>query len=274
MGGYRGPPLPRPRAGRAAAPSSSASFGASSRWACGGTIRSGRQLFNPAVTVRLANEDVRRFDGRGKESARRFTREARRLRGHRAAARAGVGPRDRRRRPGVGRARPRQPLDRRRRGPRHRLDPAARASVPGGAAMDWDVPAGGPGGRGNDAARRRPRIAADPARLGRRAAPPARLSPGRGRRLSRAITSASAAATGRRCWACSSPSRSRARCSRESSWPAAGLDAASRPLSWRWVDRRACAPASGRRRRSGRCGSSTDCARGRDALFVRLGRWF
>ena len=35
----------------------------------------GRQLFNPAVIVRLANEDVRRFDGRGKEIGQGFTRE-------------------------------------------------------------------------------------------------------------------------------------------------------------------------------------------------------
>ena len=36
----------------------------------------GRQLFNPAVTVRLANEDVRRFDRRGEEIGQAFTREA------------------------------------------------------------------------------------------------------------------------------------------------------------------------------------------------------
>jgi len=36
----------------------------------------GRQLFNPAVTVRLANEDVRRFDQRGEEVGQAFTREA------------------------------------------------------------------------------------------------------------------------------------------------------------------------------------------------------
>jgi NTE family protein len=36
----------------------------------------GRQLFNPAVTVRLANEDVRRFDEDGDEIGQAFTREA------------------------------------------------------------------------------------------------------------------------------------------------------------------------------------------------------
>ncbi len=36
----------------------------------------GRQLFNPALTVRLANEDVRRFDARGDEIGQAFTREA------------------------------------------------------------------------------------------------------------------------------------------------------------------------------------------------------
>jgi len=36
----------------------------------------GRQLFNPAVTLRLANEDIRRFDQRGKEVGQAFTREA------------------------------------------------------------------------------------------------------------------------------------------------------------------------------------------------------
>jgi NTE family protein len=36
----------------------------------------GRQLFNPAATVRLANEDVRRFDRRGEEVGQAFTREA------------------------------------------------------------------------------------------------------------------------------------------------------------------------------------------------------
>jgi NTE family protein len=36
----------------------------------------GRQLFNPAFTVRLANEDVRRFDGAGDEVRQAFTREA------------------------------------------------------------------------------------------------------------------------------------------------------------------------------------------------------
>lgn len=35
----------------------------------------GRQLFNPTVTVRLANEDVRRFDGDGEEIASAETRE-------------------------------------------------------------------------------------------------------------------------------------------------------------------------------------------------------
>ena len=36
----------------------------------------GRQLVNPAATARLANEDVRRFDGRGREIGQAFTREA------------------------------------------------------------------------------------------------------------------------------------------------------------------------------------------------------
>jgi len=36
----------------------------------------GRQLFKPAVTVRLANEDVRRFDKKGDEIGQAFTREA------------------------------------------------------------------------------------------------------------------------------------------------------------------------------------------------------
>jgi hypothetical protein len=36
----------------------------------------GRQLFNPAATVRLANEDVRRFDRHGEEIGQGFTREA------------------------------------------------------------------------------------------------------------------------------------------------------------------------------------------------------
>ncbi len=36
----------------------------------------GRQLFNPAITVRLANEDVRRFDKKGDEIGQAFTREA------------------------------------------------------------------------------------------------------------------------------------------------------------------------------------------------------
>jgi NTE family protein len=36
----------------------------------------GRQLFAPAATARLANEDVRRFDGRGDEIGQAFTREA------------------------------------------------------------------------------------------------------------------------------------------------------------------------------------------------------
>jgi predicted acylesterase/phospholipase RssA len=37
----------------------------------------GRQLFNPTLTVRLANEDVRRFDADGDELSDAFTREAR-----------------------------------------------------------------------------------------------------------------------------------------------------------------------------------------------------
>jgi NTE family protein len=36
----------------------------------------GRQLFNPTLTVRLANEDVRRFDADGDELSEAFTREA------------------------------------------------------------------------------------------------------------------------------------------------------------------------------------------------------
>ncbi len=36
----------------------------------------GRQLFNPTVTIRLANEDVRRFDAKGEELGQAFTREA------------------------------------------------------------------------------------------------------------------------------------------------------------------------------------------------------
>ena len=196
------------------------------------------------------------------------------IRGDRAAARAGVGRRDRRGRPGVGRARPRQPLDRRWRGPRDRRDPAARASVPGGAAMDRDVPASGPGGRGSGALGRRPGTPTDPARLGRRAAPPARFPAGWGRRVSRDITSASAAATARRCWACSSPFRSRGRCSRESNWQAAGLTPCP-----------AAFPGGGWTAgvRAG-VGAETPVGpvrfeygvalRGRDALFVRLGRWF
>jgi NTE family protein len=36
----------------------------------------GRQLFNPTLTVRLADEDVRRFDSRGEEIAKAETREA------------------------------------------------------------------------------------------------------------------------------------------------------------------------------------------------------
>ena len=36
----------------------------------------GRQLFNPTLTARLANEDVRRFDGRGEEIGQAFIREA------------------------------------------------------------------------------------------------------------------------------------------------------------------------------------------------------
>lgn len=35
----------------------------------------GRQLFNPTVTVRLANEDIRRFDDQGDEIGKAFTRE-------------------------------------------------------------------------------------------------------------------------------------------------------------------------------------------------------
>lgn len=35
----------------------------------------GRQLFNPTLTVRLANEDVRRFDDQGDEIGKAFTRE-------------------------------------------------------------------------------------------------------------------------------------------------------------------------------------------------------
>ncbi|HUR95205.1 MAG TPA: patatin-like phospholipase family protein [Gemmatimonadales bacterium] len=36
----------------------------------------GRQLLNPTLSVRLANEDIRRFDARGEELAQGFTREA------------------------------------------------------------------------------------------------------------------------------------------------------------------------------------------------------
>jgi hypothetical protein len=37
----------------------------------------GRQLMKPTLTLRLANEDVRRFDGRGRELGQAFVREAR-----------------------------------------------------------------------------------------------------------------------------------------------------------------------------------------------------
>ena len=56
---------------------------------------------------------------------------------------------------------------------------------------------------------------------------------------------------------------------------AGGGTGAGAPLRGRRLDRRAYASGSARRRRSGRCGSSMALAlRGRDALFVRLGRWF
>ena len=54
----------------------------------------------------------------------------------------------------------------RRRGSRHRRQPAARASAPGRGRMDRDVPAGGARGHGSAAARRRAACAAGAARLG------------------------------------------------------------------------------------------------------------
>ena len=108
------------------------------------------------------------------------------------------------------------------------------------------------------AARRGAPVAAASARLGRGSAAPARLPSGRGRRVSRVITSASAAATAKRCWEpLLTTSRARARCSHASSWPAA------EPAPTIAASRTAGGRQRGRRRRSGDAGRT-------GAIRVRL----
>ena len=139
------------------------------------------------VTVRLANEDVRRFDADGREIGQAVTREAVGFAGHRAAAGAGLGPGARRRRAAPGTSPDRsRPLD--------RSAAVARADRPPPASAGGCCGPRRSGPGCTSASRSRAPLTARlgvvrlrpaaSARLGRWTAAPARLSARRGRRIS------------------------------------------------------------------------------------------
>ena len=274
VGGHRGPPVARPRAGgkRRALPRRASARARARRAAeLSGRPAALQSRRSPCGSPTRTSGGSTRT---GKEVGAGVHPRGRRLRRHRAAAARTGGMSRSAPKAGCGTS-PAAP-DRstaRRRGPRHRRDPAAwasarRRSCNGPAMYQRAALEGVRRRRGSASSASSPR---HPARLGRRAAPPARLPAGRRRRLPRAITSASAAATARRCWACSSRSRSRGRCSRESNWPAAGPT--PRRAAFRAADGLpACAPGVGAETPVGPVRFEYGLAlRGRDAL-VRAAR--
>ena len=235
-----------------------------------------RQLLNPTLTLRLGNEDVRRFDARGEELGQAFVREGSDLRGGGAARSREDGSwpsgADR---PRVGRAGPRRPIDARRRGSGHRGQPAARTGDAGGGGMDRRVP---PGRARRHASERGWEWCGWPLDSASAGARVFRYSSGSRSAATKgfpAITSASAAGSAKPWWASCSLSRCRDLCSPASSSRPAGPTPRSRR---KFVDGGWTAGA-----RIG-LGAETPVGpvrfeyglalRGRDALFVRLGRWF
>ena len=220
----------------------------------------GRQLLDPTLTLRLATEDVRQFDADGDELDELETREAIGFVGVERVLPNGwelaTGPRRAR----LGRARPSQSSPRR----------AWRCvrSAPAGCAGEVVRAEAAWTGMYQPCASRRRRSSPDSAscasrpdcgwggaRISRCRSP----SPSAERTGFPDCTSASGAATGKPCSASCSPHRCKGRCSRGSSWPV-GRTANGGALLGDdgWVG--GVRAGLGRRRRSGRCDSSTAIA--------------